>query len=97
LKLTGVKSTAETAPADKAIVVEYVKTAATYYTSSETHTFADASALSTWEASNYKLYDNADGTTAATATNAEKTYYKRTAVKTVGSYAYKVIRVQAAE
>jgi hypothetical protein len=91
LKLTGAKATTATT----ALVVEYIKTAATYHTSSEAHTFADASALATWEASNYKLYDNADGTTPATATNAEKTYYKRTSVKSVGTYAYKVIKVVA--
>lgn len=89
LKLSGVKVAGKYA-------IEYINTPATYYTASEAHTFADASALATWEASNYKLYDNADGTTPATATNAEKTYYKRTAVKNVGKYAYKIITVTAA-
>ena len=93
LKLTGVKATA----VDKttAIVLEYIKTAATYHTTSEAHTFANASALTTWMSSNYQLYTDADGTTpATTASGTEVTYYKRTAVKTVGTYAYKVIRVQ---
>ena len=89
LKLTGAVATTTTT----AYAIEYIKTPATYHTTSEAHTFADASALATWEASNYKLYDNADGTTPATATNAEKTYYKRTSVNSVGVYAYKVIRV----
>lgn len=91
LKLTGVK---EATTATTAYVIEYIKTAATYNTTSETHTFTDAD-LATWEASNYKLYDNEDGTTPATATNAAKTYYKRVSVKNVGVYAYKVIHVTA--
>lgn len=89
LKLSGVKVTGKYA-------IEYIKTAATYNTTSVNQTFADAAALASWEASNYKLYDNADGTTPATATGAEKTYYKRTSVKNVGKYAYKIITVTAA-
>lgn len=92
LKLTGAVATTTTT----AYAIEYIKTAATYHTTSEAHTFADADELATWEASHYKLYDNADGTTPATATNAEKTYYKRTSVNNVGTYAYKVIKVTAA-
>lgn len=89
LKLSGVKTAGKYA-------IEYVKTPATYHTSSETLSFTDAAALATWEASNYKLYDNADGTTAAIATGADKTYYKRTSVKSVGVYTYKIVTVVAA-
>ena len=42
-----------------------------------------------------KLYTNDTGTTEASATfDGSATYYRRTAVKSVGKYAYKVIRVQ---
>ncbi len=93
LKLTGVKATTATT----ALVVEYVKTAATYNTTSESHTFADAEALAAWEASNYNLYTDAAGQNHATsANNTEVTYYKRTSVSNVGVYAYKVIHVVAA-
>ena len=101
LKLTGVKSTAETAPADKAIVVEYVKTAATYHTTGGVYTLADESAFNTEVSTNGKLYTNTDGTTELTwsvyntdASSKAATYYRRTAVNSVGEYAYKVIRVQ---
>ena len=94
LKLTGVKATTETT----ALVLEYVKTANTYNTTSEAHTFADTDALTTWMSSNYQLYTDADGTSpATTASGTEVTYYKRTSLKTKGTYAYKVIRVQVAE
>ena len=74
--------------------IEYIKTPATYNTTSEAHTFADATALTTWMSSNYDLYTDADGTTkATTASGSEVTYYKRTAVKNVGVYAYKIITV----
>ena len=88
LKLTGVKATTTTT----ALVVEYIKTAATYYT--ETVSIADQTELTTYLATG-KLYTNDTGTTEASATfDGSATYYRRTAVKSVGKYAYKVIRVQ---
>ena len=88
LKLTGVKVTTATT----ALVVEYIKTAATYNTTGTT--YADASAF----AAAGTLYSDADGTTvASTWANASTTYYTRTSVKTVGTYAYKVINIVAAE
>lgn len=86
LKLTGAKATTAT----EAYVIEYVKTAATYNTTGSTYTDATAfSAAGT-------LYTNADGTTEATSyEGASTTYYKRTSVKNVGVYAYKVIHVAA--
>ena len=87
LKLTGAKVTSSTT----ALVVEYIKTAATYYT--ESVTIADQDALDAALASG-KLYTNTTGTIEASATfDGGVTYYRRTAVNTVGSYAYKVIRV----
>ena len=88
LKLTGVKATTTTT----ALVVEYIKTAATYYT--ETVSIADQTELTAYLATG-KLYTNDTGTTEASATfDGGATYYRRTAVKSVGKYAYKVIRVQ---
>ena len=88
LKLTGAKATTETT----AYAIEYIKTAATYHT--ETVTIADQAALTAYLATG-KLYTNPAGTTEASATfNGEATYYRRTAVDNVGTYAYKVIRVQ---
>ena len=88
LKLTGVKATTTTT----ALVVEYIKTAATYYT--ETVSIADQTELTTYLATG-KLYTNDTGTTEASETfDGSATYYRRTAVKSVGKYAYKVIRVQ---
>ena len=88
LKLTGVKATTNTT----ALVVEYIKTAATY--KSEAHTFADATELTAWMAANYTLYTDANCTTpATTANNTEVTYYRK-AIGNPGVYAYKVIRVQ---
>ena len=85
LKLTGAKATTATT----ALVVEYVKTAATYNTTGQT--YADVSAFSAAGT----LYTDADGTTVAASWTDGTTYYKRNSVKTVGSYAYKVIRVEA--
>ena len=88
LKLTGVKATTSTT----ALVVEYVKTAATYNT--ETVAIADQAALTAYLATG-KLYTDEDGKVEASATyDGGLTYYKRTSVKTKGAYAYKVIRVQ---
>ena len=57
--------------------------AATYNTTSENHTFADGTALTTWMTENYDLYTDADGVNKAeTANNTEVTYYKRVSVKT---------------
>ncbi len=90
LKLTGAKVTTETT----ALVVEYIKTAATYHT--ETVAIADQDALTAALAIG-KLYTNATGTTEASATyDSGATYYKRTSVNSVGEYAYKVIHVVAA-
>ena len=90
LKLTGVKATTTTT----ALVVEYIKTAATYYT--ETVSIADQTELTAYLATG-KLYTNNTGTTEASATfDGSATYYRRTAVKSVGKYAYKVIKVTAA-
>ena len=85
LKLTGAKATTATT----ALVVEYVKTAATYNT--ETVSIADQAALDAYTG---KLYTDEDGKVEAGATyDGGKTYRKRTSVKTKGAYAYKVIRV----
>lgn len=99
LKLTGAKATTATT----ALVVEYIKTAATYHTSSSAYTFADEAAFNTEISTNGKLYTDAGTTTELTwsvynTDESSKTasYYRRTAVKTVGSYAYKVIHVVAA-
>lgn len=90
LKLTGAVATSATT----ALVVEYIKTAATYHT--ETVTIADQTAL-TEALDSGKLYTNADGTTEATTTyDSGVTYYRRTSVNSVGKYAYKVINVVAA-
>ena len=49
-----------------------------YHTTSEKHTFADATALTEWMDANYDLYTDADGVNKAeTANNTEVTYYKR--------------------
>ena len=88
LKLTGVKATTNTT----ALVVEYIKTAATY--KSEAHTFADDAELTAWMTANYTLYTDENCTTiATTANNTEVTYYKKV-VDNPGVYAYKVIKVQ---
>lgn len=79
LKLTGAVATTN----NTALVVEYVKTAATYNTESSTYDSAPA----------FKLYSDSDGTTEVTWGNNSTTYYKRISVKTKGAYAYKVIRV----
>lgn len=79
LKLTGAVATTATT----ALVVEYVKTAATYITEGATYDSTPA----------FKLYSDPDGTTEVTWANNSTTYYKRTSVKTKGAYAYKVIRV----
>ena len=90
LKLTGAKATTETT----ALVVEYIKTPATYNT--ETVAIADQAALDAALATS-KLYTNDAGTTEASATyEGGTTYYRRTSVSSAGVYAYKVIRVVAA-
>lgn len=95
LKLTGVKATTETT----ALVLEYVKTANTYNTSSSTYSFAEESAFNTEVSTNGTLYKDADGTNVVTwayynDAHIGDTYYRRTSLKTKGTYAYKVIRVQ---
>jgi len=93
LKLTGAAATTSTT----ALVVEYIKTPATYHTSSSSYTFADAAAMAAEVSANGQLYSNATGTTVATWEDAsEHTYYRRTAVDNVGKYAYKVIHVVTA-
>ena len=90
LKLTGAKATTETT----ALVVEYIKTPATYNT--ETVVIADQAALTAALATG-KLYTNDAGTTEASATyDGGTTYFRRTSVSSAGVYAYKVIRVVAA-
>ena len=96
LKLTGAVATTTTT----AYAIEYIKTAATYYTAGSTFTLADETAFNTEVSTNGKIYTDAAGTTELTwsvynASGESKvaTYYRRTAVKTVGTYAYKVIRV----
>ena len=92
LKLTGAAATTATT----ALVVEYIKTPATYHTSSAAYTFADAGAMASEISTNGQLYSDAAGTTVATWEDAsEHTYYRRTSVNSVGVYAYKVIRVVA--
>jgi len=96
LKLTGAVATTTTT----AYAIEYIKTAATYYTAGSTFTLADETAFNTEVSTNGKIYTDAAGTIELTwsvynASDDSKaaTYYRRTAVKTVGTYAYKVIRV----
>lgn len=92
LKLTGAAATTATT----ALVVEYIKTPATYHTSSAAYTFTDAGEMASEISTNGQLYSDAAGTTVATWEDAsEHTYYRRTSVNTVGVYAYKVIRVVA--
>lgn len=86
LKLTGAKATTATT----AYVIEYIKTAATYNTTGDT--YADQTAFDAAGT----LYSDADGTTVATYAGSSTTYYKRVSLKTMGKYAYKVIRVAAA-
>ncbi len=97
LKLTGAVATTSTT----ALVVEYIKTPATYHTAGSTFTFADESAFNTEVSTHGKIYTDAAGNTELTwsvynASDDSKaaTYYRRTAVNSVGEYAYKVIRVQ---
>ena len=94
--MTGAVATTTTT----AYAIEYIKTAATYYTAGSTFTLADETAFNTEVSTNGKIYTDAAGTTELTwsvynASGESKvaTYYRRTAVKTVGTYAYKVIRV----
>ena len=96
LKLTGAKATTLTT----AYAIEYIKTAATYHTSSGTFNLADEAAFNTEVSTNGKIYTNATGTTEltwsvynASVESKAATYYRRTAVDNVGTYAYKVIRV----
>lgn len=96
LKLTGAVATTTTT----AYAIEYIKTAATYYTAGSTFTLADETAFNAEVSTNGKIYTDAAGTTELTwsvyntdASSNAATYYRRTAVKTVGTYAYKVIRV----
>lgn len=90
LKLTGAVATTTTT----ALVIEYIKTPATYHT--ESVTIADQAALDAALALG-KLYTNNTGTTEASAIyDGGVTYYRRTAVDNVGKYAYKVIHVVAA-
>ena len=98
LKLTGAIATTETT----AYAIEYIKTPATYNNNGgSVFTLADEGAFNTEVSTNGKIYTNTDCTTELTwatySTDEDSraaTYYRRTAVKTVGTYAYKVIRVQ---
>ncbi len=88
LKLTGAVATTATT----AYAIEYIKTPATYHT--ETVEIADQAALTAYLATG-KLYTDENGQIEASATfDNGTTYRKRTAVKNVGVYAYKVIVVQ---
>lgn len=96
LKLTGVVATTATAPAAKALVVEYVKTARTYKENGQEVIIADASAFTSAKAA-FVLYTDALCTTPVgdAAFDAEAHYYKQV-VDNPGVYAYKVINVVAA-
>ena len=97
LKLTGAAATTETT----AYAIEYIKTPATYHNNGgSTFTLADESAFNTEVSTNGKIYTNTACTTELTwaaydtdAASRTATYYRRTAVNSVGVYAYKVIRV----
>ena len=98
LKLTGVKATSETT----ALVVEYVKTPATYNNNGgSVFTLADQAAFNTEVSTNGKIYTDTNCTEELTwsayngnAGSKTATYYRRISLKTIGTYAYKVIRVQ---
>lgn len=96
LKLTGAVATA----ANTAYAIEYIKTAATYHTAGSTFTLASEEEFNTEVSNNGKIYTNAEGTTEliwsvynASEESKAATYYRRTSVNSVGTYAYKVIRV----
>ena len=97
LKLTGAAATTGTT----AYAIEYIKTPATYHNNGgSTFTLADESAFNTEVSTNGKIYTNTACTTELTwatydtdAASRAATYYRRTAVNSVGVYAYKVIRV----
>ncbi len=98
LKLTGAVATTSTT----AYAIEYIKTAATYHNNGgSTFTIADETAFNTEVSTNGKIYTDTDCTTELTwatyntdDSSRAATYYRRTTVKNVGVYAYKVIRVQ---
>lgn len=98
LKLTGAAATTGTT----AYAIEYIKTAATYNNNGgSVFTLATEEAFNTEVSTNGKIYTNTDCTTELTwsvystdASSRAATYYRRTTVKNVGVYAYKVIRVQ---
>ena len=96
MKLTGVAATTATAPAAKALVVEYVKTARTY--NNVAVTYATSEAFEAAKAA-VNLYTDSSCETAVTNettwTSAETNYYKKV-VSDPGVYAYKVINVVAA-
>ncbi|MBQ8656422.1 MAG: membrane lipoprotein lipid attachment site-containing protein [Prevotella sp.] len=69
-------------------VIEYTKTPATYYVD-EGNTYADATAFENAGT----LYTDAEATTVAESWTYGTTYYKRTGVKNVGTYAYKIIKI----
>lgn len=82
--------------------IEYIKTPATYNNNGgSSFTIASETDFNTEVSSNGKIYTNTDCTTeltwatySADESSRTATYYRRTTVKNVGVYAYKVIRVQ---
>lgn len=97
LKLTAAVATTATT----AYAIEYIKTPATYNNNGgSVFTLADETAFNTEVSTNGKIYTNTDCTTELTwsvyntdSDSRAATYYRRTTVKNVGVYAYKVIRV----
>lgn len=83
--------------------IEYIKTPATYNNNGgSVFTLADETAFNTEVSTNGKIYTDTDCTTELTwavyntdASSKAATYYRRVSVKTVGVYAYKVIKVAA--
>ena len=76
------------APADQYYVIEYIKTPATYGNDGG-KTYADAAAF----AAAGQLYTDAACTTEAASWTDGTTYYKKTHVTAVGTYAYKIVKV----
>ncbi len=80
-----------TTAASTVYAIQYIKTAATYSTDGGKNDY-DA----TTYAAAGTLYTDAACTTEATGFTSGTTYYKRTGVTNVGTYAYKIVKVKAA-
>ena len=77
-----------TTAAGTTYAIQYIKTPATYHVDSgKTYTQEEYNAAGT-------LYTDAAGTTEATSWTDGTTYYKRTGVASVGTYAYKIVKVK---